>query len=105
LIRTVVVHESARADVCRVFAYLSAFSVESANDVFDAIEAAFQFLAETPGAGPICGYSEPDLADLRFWPVKKFRNYIVIYRPLPNGVEIARVIHAATDIGRAFSGQ
>jgi len=31
-------------------------------------------------------------------------NYIVLYRPLSNGIEIARVLHGAMDLKRFFRG-
>jgi plasmid stabilization system protein ParE len=61
-------------------------------------------LVSTPGAGPRCEFPEEDLADFRFWPVKKYRNYLVLYRPLPDGIEVTRVIHAAMDMRQAFRG-
>jgi toxin ParE1/3/4 len=73
-------------------------------NVYDAINAAFDLLASHPFAGPTCEFPEPDLRDVRFWPVKKYRNYVVLYRPLNDGVEVIRVIHAATDMRRAFRG-
>jgi toxin ParE1/3/4 len=37
---------------------------------------------------------------LRFWTLREFPMYVVIYRPLPDGVEILRVVHGARDLGR-----
>jgi len=95
-----IVRDAARQDVDEIFWRISADDFAAALRVFDAIEAAFKLLSETPGAGPTCEFSEPDLSDIRFWPVKRYRNYIVIYRPITDGVEVIRVIHAATDLLR-----
>lgn len=100
----VVVRDVAREDLEHIFSYIANDSLEAALRVYDAVEASFLFLCRTPGAGPQCEFPEPNLADLRFWPVTRYRNYLVIYRPLPDGVEIVRVLHAATDIRRAFRG-
>jgi len=36
-------------------------------------------------------------ADVRLWRVRGFENYLIFYRPLADGVQIERVIHAAQD--------
>ena len=60
------------------------------------VEQRFQFLATQPHAGQ----ARSDLApELRFLPVG---NYLIFYRPIENGVEIARVIHGARDYGPEF---
>jgi toxin ParE1/3/4 len=101
---TIVVRARARLDVDGIFAYIAADNLDAAIRVDDAITAAFQVLAENPKAGALCEFTEADLADLRYWPVKKYRNYLVIYRPLASGVEVVRVVHAATDLLRAVRG-
>jgi hypothetical protein len=65
---------------------------------------AFDFLAATPGAGPHIDPPIEGFPDLRFWPITRFRNYLVIYRPAPVGAEILRVIHGQRDMLRAISG-
>lgn len=41
-------------------------------------------------------------AGLRRWPIPGFRNYLIFYRPMENGVEIVRVLHGARDIAAAL---
>jgi toxin ParE1/3/4 len=37
---------------------------------------------------------------LRMWRVRHFENYLIFYQPIPDGVQIERVIHAAQDYTR-----
>src|SRR4051794_22674623 len=97
---TLIVRDVARQDVDQIFLRISSDDLSAALRVLNAIEAAFKLLSERPGAGPTCEFSEPGLSDIRFWPVKRYRNYLVIYRPIDDGVEVIRVIHAATDLRR-----
>jgi toxin ParE1/3/4 len=99
---TIVVRSAARRDIDEIFVRIALDNFDAAVRVDDAIVSAFHMLADHPQAGALCGFSEADLADVRYWPVKKYRNYLVLYRPLPDGIDVARVIHAATDIRRAF---
>jgi plasmid stabilization system protein ParE len=51
------------------------------------------------------GFRRRELADVRFWPIKGFRNYLVFYRPLPNeqGVEVIRVLHGAMNVEQVMA--
>jgi len=42
-------------------------------------------------------FRSSDLAGLRKWRVNEFDNYLVFYKPRPDGVSIVRVLHAARD--------
>ena len=52
---------------------------------------------------PLAGRSREELArNLRGFPVG---NYILFYRPMADGIELARVLHGAQDLRRLFSRQ
>jgi toxin ParE1/3/4 len=40
---------------------------------------------------------------IRFFPIKRFRNYLIAFLPLPVGVEVLRVIDGRRDIGDIFA--
>jgi toxin ParE1/3/4 len=101
---TIIVRSEARSDIDGIFVRIAHDNFDAAVRVDDAITEAFRLLSDNPNAGAACEFPEADLADLRYWPVKKYRDYLVIYRPLADGVEVVRVIHAATDMRRAFRG-
>ena len=42
---------------------------------------------------------------LRTWLSPAFRNYLIFYRELPDGVEIVRVLHERRDFPAIFSRQ
>jgi toxin ParE1/3/4 len=49
---------------------------------------------------PLMGDARPDLGpDVRCFPVG---NYVVIYRPLPDGILVLLVVHGARDIPAVF---
>lgn len=98
------VHDKARDDVEAIAAYIARDSLAAALRFVDAAEVAFDFLATTPAAGPRFDPPIEGFPDLRFWPITRFRNYLVIYRPTPSGVEIFRVLHGQRDLLQAISG-
>ena len=60
--------------------------------MLDTIEAKIFLLANNPGLGK----SRPEIAaDVRSFPVG---NYLLLYRQIPGGVEIVRVIHGRRDL-------
>jgi toxin ParE1/3/4 len=63
-----------------------------------AAEATFTRLAGMPGMGTRYDPDEPLFADLRFFPINRHRNFLVFYRPIPDGIEVFRVLHGARDI-------
>jgi toxin ParE1/3/4 len=62
-------------------------------------EAAFTRLAGMPGMGTRYEAENPAFEGLRFFPLaSRFKSYLVFYRPTPDGIEVARVLHGARDI-------
>lgn len=63
--------------------------MQAADKLIDAIEERYQLLAEYPEAGP----ARPDIApDARALTIGR---YLVLYRIMTAGVEIARIVHGA----------
>jgi len=83
-------------DTFRYYAREAGFRV--AQRFFAQAEATFARLAGTPGMGTRYEHDHPALADLRFFPVSRFRKYLVFYRPVADGIEVVRVLHGARDI-------
>jgi toxin ParE1/3/4 len=91
------VHDKARNDVEAIAAYIATDNLAAALRFMDAAQAAFDLLAAMPGAGPRVDPPIENIPDLRFWPIKRFRSYLVFYRPLPDGAEVFRVLHGRRD--------
>jgi toxin ParE1/3/4 len=97
------VHDKALDDIQSIAHYIARDNLSTALRFYDAAQLAFDFLSSMPGAGPQLNSPLHSIPDLRFWPISRFRNYLVLYKPLPNGVEILRVIHGARDINSILS--
>lgn len=83
--------------------FLSQRNPNAAERFLDAVEASFNFLAENPLLGGVCAFEHPAAQDLRHWSIRGFKNYVAFYRPLPNGVEIVRLLHAARNTETEFA--
>jgi toxin ParE1/3/4 len=76
---------------------------DAARRFVQATEDAITKLAAMPGMGALRESSDPKLAGLRQWPIKGFRNFLIIYQPLRDGIVVVRVMHGSQDIDHAIS--
>jgi toxin ParE1/3/4 len=62
----------------------------------------FEFLASNPGVGR----QRADLGfpGIRSWRIGGFRRYLIIYRELPDRIQIWRVLHGARDLHQTLGG-
>lgn len=100
--RKLIKREQAKRDLIDMADVIAQDNLDAAERFLDAAQAAFRFLARTPGAGATREYSDPTLKDLRMWPIKGFEKYLVFYRTVPGGLDIIRVLHTARDIEAIF---
>jgi toxin ParE1/3/4 len=101
--RTILRREAAKRDLINHFVYIGEHhSLDRARRFREAVESSFHLLAENPLIGASRRFANPRYDDIRFWPIRDFREYLVFYRPLPNGVQVERVLHARMDYRRAL---
>ena len=89
-------------DVEELIDFLRNRSAEVAQRFVEATNATFEFLAANREVGERCRFSDPRLEGIRVWPVEGFRNHLVYFRPIDDGVQIVRVLHGARDIEALF---
>jgi toxin ParE1/3/4 len=83
-------------DLFEIAAYIARDNLAAALRLIDKLDVKLRLLSEFPGLGR----ARDDLApSLRSFPVG---NYIIFYRPLPDGIEVVRVLHGARDLRRIF---
>jgi toxin ParE1/3/4 len=90
---------SANRDLVAIFRhYAREAGIRVADRFFAEAEATFARLAGMPGMGSRYEPEEPLYADLRNFPVSRFRMYLVFYRPIPSGIEVLHVLHGSRDL-------
>jgi toxin ParE1/3/4 len=80
------------------YIYRESRSRRIANAMIARINATARNFATQPNAG---ADSSHWLSGSRYFVV---RSYVIVYRPLPNGIEIVRVLHGMMDLRRFFPG-
>ncbi len=77
--------------------YIARSDPDAADRLIDRIEEICEGLA----AFPYLGRARSDLAaNLRSF---IHRSYVIFYRPLPDGIELVRVLHGARDLAALFA--
>jgi toxin ParE1/3/4 len=95
----IVRRSSANRDLVAIFRrYARESGIQVADRFFTEAELTFERLAGMPGMGTRYEPDEPLYADLRYFPISRFRMYLVFYRPIPGGIEVLHVLHGARDI-------
>lgn len=92
----------ADAEECAV--YLGRYNPTLALRFLTALEQTISMLSEFPGIGRNREFRNPEHAGLCSFAVMGFRNHLVFFRPLEDGVEIVRILHGARDLDGLFDG-
>jgi toxin ParE1/3/4 len=88
--------QRARLDLLEIWLYIAKDSRTAADRLADRIDATCSALAQQP----LMGQARPELGpDLRSFSVG---NYVIYFRPLPDGIEVARVLSGARDVDALF---
>jgi len=89
----------ARDDLAAIWDYIADDSEARADAFIDTVNGKFRTLAGQPAMGRLRDELKPFL---RSFPVGQ---YVIFYVPLPDGVDIVRVLHSAREIVPAMLGQ
>ena len=88
--------DDASADIQQIYEYIAELNPESALGVVERIEEACYLLADYP----YIGTARPEFGEAhRSFTMPRSR-YVIIYRPIEDGVEILNVKHSSQDIVR-----
>ena len=84
------------SDLFEIWNYIASDNPATADRVEDAVFRACDLLADAPFAGSV----RPDLTALpvRFWVVRPYPNYLIVYNPSTKPLQIIRILHAARNL-------
>jgi toxin ParE1/3/4 len=88
----------AEEDLIEIWLYIAQDNPGAANRLLDEIEDKCSLLAANPQLGP----ARPDIAeDCRYFPVG---HYLILYRLIPDGIEVVRVVQGSRRLEDLFPG-
>lgn len=84
------------ADLFDIWSFIAADNAAAADRVEEAVFRACDVLADTP----LIGRVRKGLTSLpvRFWIVQPYSNYLIVYDPERNPLQIIRILHTARDL-------
>jgi len=86
----------AAADLFEIWSFIARDNPPAADRVEEAVYRACNFLADSP----LVERRRKDLTPLpvRFWVVQPYLNYIIVYNPEKEPLQIIRILHSARDL-------
>jgi toxin ParE1/3/4 len=79
-------------DLIDISTYISRDNLDSGDRFLYAAEATFQQIAKLPGIGKLSGFTHPKLTQVRQYPVKGFKNYLIYYQIQGEIVDVMHVL-------------
>ena len=86
----------AEADILEIWGYIAEDSVVAADRWVDKLDEKFALWATQPMIGRARDELSPGIRSLAFG------RYVVFFQPLPDGVDVVRVLHGSRDIDASF---
>ena len=92
--------EEAFHDIADIHLFIAMNNPDAADRFLTALRLSLRTLAQWPEVGPRYQSNRAELSDLRFWPVRRFVNYLVFYcvAGQPRRLHVVRVLHGARDV-------
>ena len=92
--------EEAARDLADIHLLIAVENAEAAERFLAALQLSLRTLAQWPEIGPRYQSNRRELSGLRFWPVRRFTNYLIFYRVTgtPRRLHIVRILHGARDV-------
>jgi toxin ParE1/3/4 len=84
-------------DLADIVEYIAAHNVTAARRLLDRFDELFNQLAQNPQMGQRREELAPSARTM------SVGNYVVVFRPISDGVEVIRVVHGARDIDALFA--
>lgn len=99
-----IIRPQADRDIDEIAEHIFETDPAAALRFLDKVYETMKRLASMPSLGSPCEFHSPAYANLRTWPVRKFKKHIIFFQPFTDGIEVIRVLHGARDYPALFGG-
>jgi toxin ParE1/3/4 len=87
-------------DLIDIATYISLDNLDAGDRFLYAAEATFQQIAKLPGMGRLSGFTHPKLTQVRQFPVKGFKNYLIYYQIQGEIIDVMHVFQGSQNIAK-----
>lgn len=91
----VVLRREVPDDLRSVIQFLATHSPDAADRFAQSVEASVAQVAAMPGMGSPKHFRDRRLAGMRSWSVADFPDYLILYKPIDDGIKVFAVVHGA----------
>jgi plasmid stabilization system protein ParE len=105
MIRRILLRPHVYGDLRVIAVYLSSSSAAAADRFIASANAALDDLAAMPQMGSPKYFRSRRLLGIRSWSIPGFRNYLILYRALPDGIDVLAVTHGARELRSLLLGR
>ena len=95
----------ARTELEDIAVYIGLRRPAAARRFLAAAEKAYATIAAMPQIGSLWRAESVRFRGVRYFPIPRYPNYVIFYRPLADGAEILHILHGARDIQRILDAQ
>jgi plasmid stabilization system protein ParE len=100
MIPRVVLRRDVPADLESILDYLGSHNSAAADRFANVLAATLDDLAAMPGKGSLKSFRSKDFTGVRSWSVAGFRNYLILYRPIDEGIEVLAIVHGSRNLAK-----
>jgi toxin ParE1/3/4 len=87
-------------DIIQYATYISADNLDAGDRFIYATEDTFRRIATMPAIGKLSGFTHPKLTQVRQYPIKGFKNYLIFYEIHTDTIEVLRVLQGSQNLER-----
>jgi toxin ParE1/3/4 len=95
----------ARTEIEDIAVHIGLRRPAAAKRFLATVERAYATIAAMPEIGSLWSPENPRFQGVRYFPIPRYPNYVIFYRPLADGAEILHILHGARDIQAILEAQ
>jgi toxin ParE1/3/4 len=85
-------------DIIDYATYISTDNLDAGDRFIYATEDTFRRIANMPAIGKLSGFTHPQLTQVRQYPIKGFKKYLIFYQMHDDAIEVLRVLQGSQDL-------
>jgi toxin ParE1/3/4 len=101
-LNTIIYRQKALEDITEIVKYLAFDNLNIAKTFRERLEETVALIAHFPELGSQRHFKHPDLANVRFVPMKQFKKHLIFYQVFDNSLHIIRIVQGTRNLPTLF---
>jgi plasmid stabilization system protein ParE len=100
---SIVFRPQAQQELVDLLAGIRAANPSAADNVQDGVQRTLELLESQPLSGPRFRTNNPNLSGLRFSTVRRYPQFVVLYLPTADGIEVLHIVRGRRNLSRVVA--